>query len=261
MISKAKLKYLSSLKLKKNRDQENKFLIEGLRLCEEALDSEYTLEEVVYCAAAGLQSQRGRKLLETIRRRNIPITEISTADLKRLADTVHSQGILGVVRKRFFDFDQTLNKTPRLLIALDEINDPGNLGAIIRTASWFGAGALLLSENSVEAFNSKVVRASMGGLFHLAIFENCNLEEKIAALKKTGCAVWAADADGDMEYWRADFSGSQVLILGNEISGVNEKVKRFANAMLKIPRRGKGESLNVAVAAGILLAEMSRSQS
>jgi len=257
VISKAKLKYLSSLKQRKSRQEHNRFLVEGLRLCEEILDSYYEIETALFCAAQ-LQSERGQQLIETLRQRGIPTLEINQTELKRISETVHSQGIVCVVKKREFDLSEILRTPPRVLLAFDEINDPGNLGAILRTAGWFNVGGIFLSKNSVEAVNGKVVRASMGGLFHLPIFENCTLEEMIAKLKNENYAIWVADANGDVDYRRANFGEKNLLVLGNEIEGVHSEIMKMADGLLKIPNPGKGESLNVAVAAGILLAEMNR---
>ncbi|HEX9653767.1 MAG TPA: RNA methyltransferase [bacterium] len=257
MISKASQKYYSSLKKRKTRDREQRFLIEGLRLCEEVLDSNYEVETALFCAAL-LTSEREHELLDTLRRRGISVLEISLADLKRLGETVNSSGIICVVKKPEFDLNEIVSRRPRLLIALDRIGDPGNLGTIVRTGNWFGAAAVLLSEESVEVTNPKVVRASMGGVFHLPVFENCYLEEKLKILKNAGYQLWVAAADGDVDYRRSNFGEWNILVLGNEIEGVHHSIKALANGILKIPKPGKGESLNVAVAAGILLAEMDR---
>lgn len=257
MISKAKLKYFSSLKTKKHREESKRFLIEGLRLCEEVLDSHYEVETALFCARE-LHSDRGQELIETLRRRGIPTLEFSHKDLKHISETVQSQGIICVVKNAVFDLKKISEKPPGVFLAVDEINDPGNLGAIIRTANWFGAKAIFLSENSVELTNPKVVRASMGGLFHLPIFENCAVNEIIDKLRAEGYAIWVADANSDVDYRHADFGERNVLVLGNESEGVKREIVKMADGTLSIPKRGKGESLNVAVAAGILLAEMTR---
>lgn len=260
MISKARLKNLSSLKQKRIRDRERKFLAEGLRLCEEILDSNYQIESALFCKTL-FESDRAHRLLNRFERHNIPLDEISARDLKHLSDTVQSQGIVCIVRKREFDFAEILKARPSLLLSLDQISDPGNLGTIIRTASWFGVGGILLGSNAVDPTNPKVIRASMGGLFTVPIFEECVLEEKVATLKNAGYAIWATDPSGDIEYHRADFEERNLLILGNEVSGIAPEIRAMVNATLKIPKLGRGESLNVAVAAGILLAEMSREAS
>ncbi len=259
MISKAKLKYLSALKQKKIRDQRQAFLIEGLRLCEEALDSDYEIAAALICrGTAAAQSNRGEKLLAAFRTRGIAMDEISLSQLQEISETVHSQGIVCVAKKRAFDLNEFLKNQPDLLLALNAINDPGNLGVIIRTANWFGVKGIFLSSHAVEATNPKVVRASMGGFFHLSIFENCDLEKILTNLQKENYAIWVADAAGDVDYRRAVFGKKNVLVLGSEIAGVERALKTLANGRLRIPKRGKAESLNVGAAAAILLAEMTK---
>lgn len=259
MISKAKLKYLSALKQKKIRDQRQAFLIEGLRLCEEALDSDYEIETALICrATAAAQSNRAEKLLAAFRARQITTVDISLSELREISETVHSQGIVCVVKKRAFDRNEFLKNQPDLLLALDAINDPGNLGVIIRTANWFGVKGIFLSSHAVEATNPKVVRASMGGFFHLPLFENCDLEKVLANLQKENYAIWVADAAGDVDYRRAAFGKKNVLVLGSETAGAARPIKTLASGRLRIPKRGKAESLNVGTAAAILLAELTK---
>ncbi len=260
VISKNKLKYYSSLKRKKSRESERRFLIEGVRLCEEILGSAYEVETLLYCPSQ-LTSPRGQDLLAKIQQRGIPVMETDAKSLQRLSDTVHSQGMVGVARRREFSWEQIMEREPPILLALDQITDPGNLGTIIRTANWFGAAAILLSENCVDFANPKVVRASMGAVFYIPIFEIANFKERLNELKKTGYTLFAADPAGELNYFNATFTEKNVLILGNETAGVEAEIKNMANVRLAIPRKGEGESLNVAVAAGILLAEMNRNVS
>lgn len=258
MISKIEVKYYSSLKRKKCREQEQKFIVEGLRLCEEAFESEYRLDKLLYCPAR-VSSARANQLIEKCKNAAIPVDQLDTKSLRQISDTVHSQGILGIVQIKRFNFEQLLSGSPKRLVALDHIHDPGNLGAIIRSASWFGADAILLSQNSVEFTNPKVVRSSMGCVFHLPILDQLNFSSELPQLNELGYSVFVADIKESIEYTKADFSKKWVIVFGNEISGVDEEVKKMASGFLHIPGRGKGESLNVAVAAGIILAETTRS--
>lgn len=257
MISKNQLKYYTSLKKKKVRELEQKFIVEGLRLCEEVFDSEHEFDTLIYCPAK-ITSERASRFIEECKSSGIRSEELDTKFLKQISDTVHSQGILGIIKMQRLSIEQLMANSPEGLVALDNINDPGNLGTIIRSASWFGASGVLLSQNSVEFTNPKVARASMGSLFHLPIVHLLNLYKELCKLNELGYALFVADTSGDIEYTTADFSNKWVLIFGNEISGVNEEIKEIASGVLNIPRKGKGESLNVAVSAGILLAETLR---
>ena len=163
MISKNQLKYYTSLKRKKVRELEQKFIVEGLRLCEGVFDSEYEFDKVIYCPAK-LSSERANRFIEKCKNTGLPTEEIDTKSLKLISDTVESQGILGIVRMQHFTLEHLLANFAKHLVALDHLNDPGNLGTIIRSANWFGVHGILLGPNSVEFTNPKVVRASMGSV-------------------------------------------------------------------------------------------------
>ncbi len=257
MISKNRIRYYASLKDKKTREKEQRFLIEGVRLCEEILDSEYEVENVFYCPAK-LISNRAQQLIQKFLQTKIPVEELDFKSLNRLSDTVHSQGIIGLVKMKEFSFKQFSDNHSKILVALDHINEPGNLGTLIRTANWFGVAGILLSQNSVDYMNQKALRASMGSVFHIPIIAKLNLNSKLSELKQMDYSLYAADVDGTSDYSTVEFSDKSVLILGNEVDGVSDDIKNLSTLALNIPRQGKGDSLNVAVAAGILLAEMSK---
>lgn len=258
MISENQSKYFSALKEKKYRDREQKFLIEGLRLCEEVFESDYEMEKLLYCPSL-ISSARLQQCIAQCFERDIPAEEIDEKILKKISDTVHSQGILGLVKKKKVSFEQLLRSDPENLIALENVNDPGNLGTILRSASWFGMEGVLLSQNSVDYTNPKVVRSSMGAIFHLPIFDQLNLTEKLWELKKLGYSLFLTDAQGDVSYSNMKITQKNIFIFGNETEGVSESIRQITTSIIKIPRKGKGDSLNVAVAAGIIFAEISRS--
>ncbi len=234
-------------------------MVEGLRACEEVLASPYRFEQLLYCPH-DLTGDRAERFLAECRRRRVPVEEIAAGTLRKISDTVHSQGIIGVVAKRPETLPGLQVRQPRLVLALDRVSDPGNAGTIVRTAHWFGVGALIFSEDSVESTNPKVVRASMGALFHVPILEDQPLTETLTHLRGQGYAVFVAHAGGEVSYREASFSDRDILVVGNEIDGVREPVRRLATATLHIPGVGRGDSLNVAVATGILLAEMTKTQ-
>ena len=188
---------------------------------------------------------------------HIPIEELASKQLDRISETVHSQGIIALVKMKQFRFDEMVDKKQNLLVAVDRINEPGNLGTIIRTANWFGATGILISEDSVAVTNPKVLRASMGAAFHTPILERLELSDTLLKLKKAGYELFVADSDRGVDFSTVDYPERSVLVLGNETDGVDEKIKSLASKVLMIPKRGKGDSLNVAVAAGIILERMS----
>ena len=252
-ISKAELKYLASLSRKKVRSEERKFLLEGWRALKEVINSP-SVVEMVAVLPRYLEDPDYAKLLDQLKQRRTPIKEISQGDLKKVADTVHSQGVVALVRQRQFALDDRLVEGARLIVAADEVNDPGNLGSILRSADWFGADGVLLGKGCVELYNEKVVRSTVGSIFHIPVAEGLDLSEALNAMKKRGFLIVALSGDGPKRYSEVDVKGKTVFVLGNEAHGVSAGVRRVADDIVKIPRFGKAESLNVGVACGIMLA-------
>ena len=258
MISKNRIKYYSSLKQKKIRDLEKRFLVEGVRLCEEALLSNYQVD-VLLCCPSRIASERAYQVIDRAEELNIPVEEIDEPAVKQISDTVHSQGLLAVAQKRSCTFENIVDaRAP--VVAFDQIRDPGNLGVILRTASWFGMTGVLLSEHSVDFTNPKVVRASMGGVFHLNLLPGVKLKAALEELREAGYGLFIAQVRGGTPYPEVEFSRSSVMILGSEAAGVRAELRSLAATGITIPRIGKGESLNLSVAAGILFAEIARSR-
>ena len=257
MISKNQLKFYASLKEKKYREQEGLLLIEGLRLCEEALSANLHFRALLYSADFP-NSDRSQKLLAACQKKNIPCEEISAKDIEKLADTKNPQGVAAIVRKPDTDFTAFLASAPKTIIALFEINDPGNLGTILRTASWFGIDGVILSVNSVEYTNPKVVRASMGSVFHLPIFENVYLVDALNILSEKGYSLFLADSNSGTNFYDVTYPEKTVLILGGETAEITVDIKQTIHQQITIPGEGKNDSLNVAIAAGIMLAEINR---
>ncbi|MDZ7268722.1 MAG: RNA methyltransferase [candidate division KSB1 bacterium] len=260
MLSKADLKSISRLLQKKYREETNCFLVEGGRLCEEAIQSGWEIEHIIYCPSL-LNSLRSHQALKLALQRGLPVEEVNVETFANLSDTKNSQGIVAVVRKRPPARDplEQMKQVPRCLwVAIEKLHDPGNLGTILRTADWLGVDGIIVGSTCVEVYNPKVVRASMGALFRLAIHE---VEDVVGLLRKFqmfGCVLYGADQSGDFPYTTLRFSARKVLVLGDEIEGLSPQIKEIIQHRVSIPKRGGGDSLNVAIAAAILLAEMCR---
>lgn len=260
MLSRNDLKSIARLTQKKYRIEEQKFLAEGGRLCEEAIQSGWEIERIVYCPSF-LNSLRARQALKLAQQRQIPTVDVATDEFAGISDTVQSQGIVAVVRRRSVQTDplEQMRGVPRCLwLGIEKLHDPGNLGTILRTADWLGVDGVLVGPHCVEAFNPKVVRASMGSIFRLAIHE---IDDFVVLLKKFqmfGAVLYGADQTGDFPYTTLRFASKKMLVLGDEIEGISPNVKELLQHRVSIPKRGGGESLNVAIAAAILLAEMCR---
>ena len=255
MISKNILKYYTSLKQKKYRQQEGKFLIEGYHLLEECLGSSFYLESVLVSESAGLE--KNEKLLNKLEKRKIPVHYLKESMFAKLSDTEHSQGITAVVHKKLQN-DLNLLYKSSLVIALDRITDPGNLGTIIRTAYWFGADAVLVSENSVEFYNSKVVRSTQGGLFHVDVFDNVPLGKTLDDLSSNGFNIYLLDINAEKNLENISVNKKSVFVFGNEAEGISKEILNKGFDKLKIKGFSNCESLNVAVSCAIVLHDYRR---
>lgn len=254
MISKSRLKDILSLKFKKFRAQRKLFLIEGYRLCQEALQSDFTIETLLFNPDM-LTSEKLNAIVQVALNRHVEISKIEKSDVNRLAETVHSQGIFGIVHQKKYNLDIIINKDSKLIVIINEGQDPGNVGTIIRTCDWFGVDAVLLTSGTVELFNPKVIRATMGSVFHLPVVEALDLKDLLSSLKKLDYHIFGADTNGEYFYQKIEYPTPMALVIGNENRGIDKNVQHF-DKTIKIPSHGKVESLNMAVAAGVIISRV-----
>jgi len=253
-IPKSKLVEYKKLLQKKYRRVQRQFVIEGVHLVEEALASDWDCEALLV-SENFLTKNVFPAIADRAAARHVMLYEASDRELETLTDTVTSQGIVGIVNEKSYDAGNLLNLPSRrsLIIALDDIADPGNLGAIVRTCDWFGTDALVLSEDTVELYNPKVIRATMGSMFHMPIVTAIDLEGFLASAKRCGFTILAAVPGGESVLDFGPIPDRAVVVFGNEAHGIHENVLRLASATIAIPRFGKAESLNVAVSAAAVL--------
>ena len=241
---------ITALKHRKAREAGQKFLVEGIRLIQEALTSGAPVEQLVFDREALKTDDRLKQIFQTAAARNILIQQTDRRALKHMGETRQPEGVLGVVRMPGWDRDRALDANALLL--LDRIRDPGNLGLIQRTAEAAGVGALFLSKGSVELYNPKVVRASRGAIFRLPVFRNADLSSLIQHLHARSVRVLSAHLEGT-PFYKVGRPDRFALLLGNETFGVDPALSALVDSTLTIPMAGGVNSLNVAVAAGILL--------
>ena len=148
--------------------------------------------------------------------------------------------------------------TNSVVVALDIIGDPGNLGSIIRSADWFGVQAVLLGRQSVDLYNPKVVRSTMGSIFHLPIVQDLDLLAALSHARELGYTIYGADTEGETHFDKVRFAQRSVIVLGNEAWGLSDAVRKLTDVRVAIRRYGSAESLNVGVACGILLSGLHR---
>ena len=247
MISKNKLKFYSSLIRKKDRDIHKKFIAEGLKAIEEGLNSTYACEVVLITA------EYESKYEEFPRKYDVPIETVNEDDFGKLTDTVTPQGIAAVFN---YPAAKDVNKIKsRLVVCLENIADPGNLGTMIRNCDWFGVTDVVLSKNCADPFSPKTVRASMGSIFHVNIYDETELSTFLEDYKKKGYTVLCADTEGeDLNTFPAE--RNNIVILASEAHGPSVDVMRLSDHRITIPRYGKGESLNVASASAVILSRL-----
>ncbi|PQB03420.1 RNA methyltransferase [Polaribacter filamentus] len=240
-ISKSQLKIITSLSQKKYRQNHQLFIAEGLKVVNELLNSSFKIDTLF----ATDDFQTDISLDKIIR--------ISDKDLQKISNLKAPNKVLGL----FVIPDEKPLQKNGLTIVLDTINDPGNLGTIIRLCDWFGVSQLLCSAETVDCYNQKVVQASMGSLTRISI-KYIDIE---IYLKETNLPTFIADMDGENVY-KSALPKEAILIMGNEANGVSDKIKTLIKNKISIPRFGETqetESLNVATATAILLSEFKRS--
>ncbi len=239
------------LKHRKGRESEQKYPIEGIRLCEEALLSDAPVEQLVFCRQDLEENDRLNRLFQEASRRKVRIQQTDRRAMQGMCETRTPQGVLGVVQMEAPDRDLALEAAAPLVL-LDRIRDPGNLGLILRTAEAAGAGAIFLFKGSVELFNPKVVRASMGSIFRLPAFRNEDPVTLLTDLRSRGVSILSTQMDG-APFYRLQKMDRFALLLGNEAFGVDPALTPLVDDTVSIPMADPVNSLNVAVAAGILL--------
>jgi TrmH family RNA methyltransferase len=243
-----RVKYIRSLVRRRVRQREGRFVVEGSRLAEELVRAGIRPALLLY-TQSWAASPAGRQLLPRL----LPATEgdwpVSDAVLAACSDTQTPQGVLAVV--------PIVSQPPKpgLILILDGLRDPGNLGTILRSAEAAGVGQVLLTPGTVDATNPKVVRGAMGAHFRLAVEA---LDWPAVAERVTGCAVWLADAEGGIAYDVVDWRAPSALIVGGEAAGASEEAKGLATGRVSIPMAGGAESLNAAMAATVLVFEAAR---
>lgn len=247
MITRNELKYYSSLTQKKFRESESKFLVEGVKNVTEGLNSHFDCEVVF---ATFEFAELNKQILAKIKKKNVRIEILRSQDFIRISETKTPQGISAVFKYAKLNFDPEKTES-NILVYLDNISDPGNLGTILRNCDWFGINEVLISKYSVDYLNPKAIRASMGSIFHLYVFEELE-HDILIKLKECDYLIISTDLDG-RNLFEFKFPEKFVLVFSNESTGPSEEVKKLSDTVLTIPKFGQAESLNVAIASGIVL--------
>lgn len=237
------------------RYREERFLAEGLQTVAESFSASRP-PECVIC------DQRGLRALEAyadyLQARSIPCFQASPQVMEALTSTVTPQGIIAVCPMIHLSLGELLDRQPSVVLVADRVRDPGNLGNMVRIADAAGAEGMIVCSESADLYNPKTVRSTAGSIFHLPLAVNQEAAATFEELRKGGYRIYAADSHEGETVWEVEWADKVALVMGNEAWGIPEPEEELADIRVRIPIAGKAESLNVAVAAAVILYEILR---
>jgi len=247
------IKSIRKLKDKKYREIENKYIVEGIKLIKEAIEENAKIDTVVVCEDCLENDTIEQKLLYEIAKYNC--VYVSEKVFSAVTEVTNPQGILAVVNKE--NREEDINYEEDVIVVLDGIQDPGNLGTILRTVDSVGLTQIVVSNKTADAYNPKVVRSTMGAIYRVKVIESNDLVKTLKEMKKHKYKVLATSLETEKSLYDIDFS-KKVIVIGNEANGVSKEILEIADEKIKIPMLGKTESLNASVATGVILYEYVR---
>ena len=244
------IKHIRKLKDKKYRDESNEYVVEGVKLVEEAVKENAKIKQIIVCE-------------DTTRTYEIPthiMLEIAKYECISVSDKIFNiitqvtnpQGIMAIIEKNAQN--AKIDYTQDIIVVLDDVQDPGNLGTILRTVDSIGLNQIIVSKGTADAFNSKVVRSTMGAIFRIKIIEVENLAQAIKEMRKHHFKLMVTSLQTKNSIYDIDFY-KKIIVIGNEANGVSKEIQDMADEKAKIPMLGRTESLNASVAAGVVMYE------
>ena len=247
------IKHIRKLKDKKYRDESNEYVVEGVKLVEEAVKENAKIKQIIVCE-------------DTTRTYEIPthiMLEIAKYECISVSDKIFNiitqvtnpQGIMAIIEKNAQN--AKIDYTQDIIVVLDDVQDPGNLGTILRTVDSIGSNQIIVSKGTADAFNSKVVRSTMGAIFRIKIIEVENLAQAIKEMRKHHFKLMVTSLQTKNSIYDIDFN-KKIIVIGNEANGVSKEIQDMADEKAKIPMLGRTESLNASVAAGVVMYEYVR---
>ena len=247
------IKHIRKLKDKKYRDESNEYVVEGVKLVEEAVKENAKIKQIIVCE-------------DTTRTYEIPthiMLEIAKYECISVSDKIFNiitqvtnpQGIMAIIEKNAQN--AKIDYTQDIIVVLDDVQDPGNLGTILRTVDSIGLNQIIVSKGTADAFNSKVVRSTMGAIFRIKIIEVENLAQAIKEMRKHHFKLMVTSLQTKNSIYDIDFN-KKIIVIGNEANGVSKEIQDMADEKAKIPLLGRTESLNASVAAGVVMYEYVR---
>ena len=240
------IKHIKSLTQKKNRDKNNEYIIEGIKLVQEAINEKQDIKKIIIC----------KELLNIkVNTKDYDIEEVDKKTFVAISDTITPQGILAIIKK-----PKPSKINGPIIFALERVQDPGNVGTIIRTLECTGIKDIIISSDSAEPYNPKVVRSTMGAIFRVNIYNENELTNQLKEMKEKGYKIIASTLEESTDYTKINYKEKCVIVIGNESNGISKETKEIADIKIKIPMLGKTESLNAGVAASIIAYETIKSK-
>ena len=246
------IKSIKKLKERKYRDLNNEYIIEGIKILKEAIQEKAVIKKIVICEECLANNIIDEKLLYEIAKYDC--LYVSKKIFEGLTDVSKPQGILAVVEK---NNKKDINYNEDIIVALDGLQDPGNLGTILRTLDSANLSQVVVSKDTVDAYNPKVVRSTMGAIFRVNIVEAENLKETLKEMKRHKYKVMCTDLTASKNIYEIDYT-KKILVIGNESNGISKELLDMADEKIIIPMLGKTESLNASVATSIIVYEYVR---
>lgn len=250
------IKEVKSLYRKKQRKKLGLFIVEGIKIIEEVIDKKYPFKNIIYTDSL-LNSEDGKKIFSKVKHLD-KLVHVPENIFKEISDTESPQGILGTVHTVKGNIDDVRLGKNSIFLYLDGVQDPGNVGTIIRTADAFDIDGIVLREGCVDPYNPKVVRATMGSIFRVPLYFESYSTGDIKKLKNLGIKVYSSSLSESLPIDKINFQNKSLVVIGNESSGVSEEVYKLSDSSIKIPMPGSSESLNAGVAASIIMYEAIR---
>ena len=237
-------------KKSKARSEENVFVVEGLRMFVEAPANRV---EKIYVSESFYNRKKHELDLQ-----KMPVEILSDSVFQHVSDTKTPQGVLCIVKCITYDVDVLLKKQNPHFMILDNLQDPGNLGTIVRTAEGAGVDAVFMSKDCVDLYNPKTIRSTMGSIYRVPTIYIEDIPSFLDELRKKGIKSYAAHLDGKNSYDKENYQTGTAILIGNEGNGLRDEVSKKADVWVQIPMQGQVESLNAAIAASIFMFEVSR---
>ena len=246
------IKHIRKLKEKKYRDEHGEDIVEGIKLINEAIEEKQNVKTIIVCDNCNKEALNQNSMYEVAKLDCIYVDE---KVFNTITEVKNPQGILAVVEKQ--NKEKQINFNEDIIVVLDDIQDPGNLGTILRTVDSVGLSQIIVSKKSGDVYNSKVVRSTMGAIFRVNVIESENLKDTIKEIKKHKFNVISTSLDTDKSLYDINLNKT-VIVIGNEANGVSKEIQELSDTKIIIPMLGKTESLNASVATGLVLYEYVR---